>query len=631
MISGSLRIRILRSSLIVAAGACGLGLFLQRSVSSPAGLWLGGLAIVAVAAGVLHWTLGWHLGGFDDLLGAAQRMASGDTETRAPSSDSDVGRLGRYLNVLADAQRVSVHNAEGSRRKLEDLLASLPLEIALFDRRGAYLYEKPAECAPEADSRLALGMRPSELYRLRGEEPIGREIDDAIKQCLETGEAVRLQQRTCESVGGREFIRVYSPVEADRSDAVRVVGYGLDVTEQRRAESQLRERDEELRQAKQLETTGRLAGGVAHDFDELVTSILKSVELATGEDDLPEQAKERLEAIRAHAVEARVLTGQLLAFGRQQVLRPEVLDVTVIVREAEMMVRRVLGRHIRVESSHVDAAVNVDVDPTKLEQALMRLAMNARNAMSDGGCLTIRTDVERIERRPARAVGPFHAGTYAVITVGDTGAGIDEADLDRIFEPFFTSEAGDGRGLGLSVVEGTVSQSGGFIAVESKVGVGTTFRVFLPCVETPAVATNTEPATATHTSNGRVALVAATHDSLRTFSVDSLRSLGFEVYEAQDGSETIEWMRNAEGAVDLLVIDVAIEGVGAPDAVRVISSFRPDVHVIPVARSTKEALAHQATLGSVLHLSEPYESALLKRAVRHLADRPAPQTRARTT
>lgn len=600
-------------------------------MSSPAGLWTGGIAIVLAAAGLLHWTARRQLGGFEVLLSTAQRMAAGDTETRAVSSDSDIGRLARYLNVLADAQRVSVHNAEGSRRKLEELLASLPLEIALFDCRGAYLYEKPAECAPEADSRLALGMRPSELYQLRGEASIGHEIDDALKRCLETGEAVTLHQRTCESVGGREFVRVYSAVEPDRSDAVRVVGYGLDVTEQRRAEEQLRERDEELRQARQLETTGRLAGGVAEDFDELVTSILKSVDVATGADDLPRQAKDRLEAIRTHAVEARVLTGQLLAFGRRQVLRPEVLDVTVVVREAEMMVRRILGRHIRVDSAHVDTPVKVDIDSTKLEQALMRLALNARNAMSDGGCLTIRTDVERIETRPARAVGPFAPDTYAVITIGDTGGGIEEDDLDRIFEPFFTSEASDGRGLGLSVVEGTVSQSGGFIAVESEVGVGTTFRVFLPCVETAVGAPSSTPPTPAHASNGRVALVAATDDSLREFSADSLRRLGFDVSEARNGTETIEWMRNAAGAVDLLLIDVSIEGVGAPDAVRVIASFRPDVQVIPVARSTKEALAYQATLGSVLHLGEPYEAALLKRAVRHLVDRPAPQTRARAT
>jgi len=592
----------MRGGLLILGSALLLGGGLMATLDSTALRVVGGLAVFAGAAVALHALLRTALTSLDELLGTAQRMAAGEASVRAPSSDTEVGRLGRYLNVLVDRQKVTVGQVEGSRRKLEDLLGNLPLEIALFDAKGRYLYQKEGDDAESSDTRLSLGMSPPEWYALRGQEALGREIGSTVERCIQTSEPITLHHRGDDD--DREFTRVYTPVEAGRSDAVRVVGYGIDVSDQRQAEAKLREREEQLRQAQKLESIGRLAGGVAQDFEQLLASVLASAELALRADDLPEPARIGLETVRNDAQQAKVLTGQLLAFGRKQTLRPEVIDLTRLVRETEMMLRRLVGRHIRVESSHVDQELLVDVDPARLEQVVMRLALNARDAMSDGGTLTIKTELAVLEARPDGATGPFSAGAYAIVTVADTGAGIDREALAKIFEPFQAN--GNGRGLGLSAVEGTVSQSGGFLTVESEVGQGTIFKVHLSSVGPTHPTTRTEPAPTLLQDRG-TALVAAADDLFGDFVRRTVEQMGFVVLAAADGGEAIDIARNHDGPIELFVTDVAVPGVSAPDAVRVLHSFRPETRVLPVANSPESALVFQATLGSVTYLREPFE------------------------
>ncbi len=595
-----------------------LGINLAESSESTVFRLFGGLAILSLA-GLGFYVLGKRvLGSLDDLLSAAQRIAGGDYSLRAPSSDSEIGRLGRYFNVLVDRQKVTVGQVEGSRRKLEDLLGSLPIEIALFDAKGCYLYEKLDASAPYSDSRLALGMTPRELYAMRGQDVQGHEVQEAVEQCIESGEPVTLQQVVVSGDGAREFTRVFTPVDADRSDAVRVVGYALDVSEQRRAEATLREREEQLKRAQRLESVGRLAGGVAEDFDQLLTSILGAVEVGMGVDSVPELARENLEAVKSDTLRAKILVGQLLAFGRKQVLRPEIVDLSVLVREAEMMLRRIMGRHIRVDSTHVDEPLMVDVDPAKIEQVLMRLALNARDAMSDGGRLTIRTDVVELSERPKHATGPFEPGAYAVITVGDTGQGMDAATLLRVFEPFSTPTSGNGeRGLGLSAVEGTVSQSGGFLTAESEIGSGTVFRVHLKRVGlgVSAAAKPSSPQPTGEVARRGTALVAIASDLFREFTRRTLERAGFEVLAEKEGGAAIDLARDHERPITLFVVDVSVGGMSAADAVRVVTSFQPDIHVLPVAMSPQGSRDRRAALGRVHYLREPFESDDLVAAV----------------
>lgn len=615
--AGSLRIQQLSWMAGVLVAAVVASVVLATSVEAI-GARIGLVAlVVAIAGGLLYWLAGRMLAPLNELLEATQQIAGGDLSIRAPSSDTEIGRIGRYFNVLVDRQRVTVGQVEGSRKKLEKLLGSLPLEISLFDSKGRYLYHKLDSSAPDSvNARLAVGMTPMELCEVGAGVPsVAGEIEAAIARCMEKNEPTSLQGATGRLQDHRDFVRVFTPVDASPNDAVRVVGYGVDVSEQKKAEAQLRERDEQLRRAKEVESIGRLAGGVAKDFDDIASTILESVGLALGAEGLPPEAKTDLERVQDGAQKAKILTSQLLAFGRKQVLRPERVDVGHLVRESEMMFRRLIGRHIRVESEHADHTVLIDVDPSKLEQVLMRLVLNARDAMSEGGCLSLSTRVERLTALPAGATGDFAPGPYAVITVADTGPGMDPATLGRIFEPFFTTNtATSGRGLGLSAVEGTISQSGGLLSVESQVGVGTTFRIFFPCVGesgelTPP--TNTTPSPQGH---GTI-VVAAKDELLREFMRRALERAGFAVLTATDGNGAINTTRDHEGAVDVFLADVELSDMAVADVMRVVSSFRPDLRVVPFATSISDVVAHQPALGAVVLLQEPFESADLLKAV----------------
>jgi PAS domain S-box-containing protein len=416
---------------------------------------------------------------------------------------------------------------------------------------------------------------------------------------------------------------------AVRDETGRIVAYrGIlrDVTEQR-------ELEEQLRKAQRMEAVGQLAGGVAHDFNNLLTAIIGYAELGL-KSCPPESAHCRsFNEIVAAGEKAAALTRQLLAFARRQVLQPKVLDLNAAVASIHQLLRRTIGEHVELATELDPELGRVKADPGQIEQVLMNLAINARDAMPDGGRLTIRTANARLDPATARGPGKVAPGPYVLLTVSDTGCGMDEPTQSRIFEPFFsTKEPGKGTGLGLSTAYGIVKQSGGYIWTESQVGKGTTFAIYLPRVEHPVEAA--QPARPATTGGGcETILVVEDEQVVRDLTTQVLRGLGYRVMATPDAEEALRILDAADsnGAVDLLLTDLVLRGMSGLDLARRVAASRPRVKVLAMSGYTDEAVLRRDPLSAALSfIAKPFSPGALARKVRDVLDaapEPSPQTR----
>jgi two-component system cell cycle sensor histidine kinase/response regulator CckA len=364
-----------------------------------------------------------------------------------------------------------------------------------------------------------------------------------------------------------------------------------------------------LDQAQRLQSVGELAGGIAHDFNNLLTAI------AGAADDLAahvaEPGQEDLAQIKGSAARGASLVRQLLAFGGQQTLQPRVLALNDAVRDAASLLRRLLGRGIVLRLELEEPGRQVNVDPTQLDQVLVNLAVNARDAMSEGGTLTIATGRRLLLQAETQDGLTIPAGRYATIEVRDTGAGIPPTVLPRIFEPFFTTKRGaGGTGLGLSTVHGIVRQSGGYLFVRSEVGRGTVFRITLPRHEAgfDASAPGTpKAAPAVPRGLGRLLLVED-EPAVRRLAARALRRAGWEVVEAGDGDEALEM---PDGPLVLLVSDVIMPGTDGPSLVRALRKRRPGLPAILISGYADAAQRQALAREDICFLAKPFAMAEL--------------------
>jgi signal transduction histidine kinase/CheY-like chemotaxis protein len=388
-----------------------------------------------------------------------------------------------------------------------------------------------------------------------------------------------------------------------------------------RASAEADQRARELTQSQKMEAIGRLAGGVAHDFNNLLTVISGRAELLL--DELPPEhpSRDHAEQIERTSARGAGLTHQLLAFSRQQVLRPRVLDLNATVVELEKMLGRVIGEDVHVELRLEAGLGRVLADASQVEQVLMNLAVNARDAMPRGGRLTFRTASARLDAGAAERLA-MPAGPCVVLEVQDTGTGMDEATRLRIFEPFFTTkEAGKGTGLGLATVYGIVRQSGGAIEVESASGAGTTFRLFLPCVdaaERPVL----PPAAAGDPDTGdETILLLEDEGSVRELAERQLTDRGYRVLAVAKCAEALELAEQHDGPIDLLLTDVVLPQMSGPEVAERLGVLRPAVKVLYVSGYTDDALGGHGVLGpGIALLTKPFTSAQLGRKVREVLD-----------
>jgi two-component system, cell cycle sensor histidine kinase and response regulator CckA len=561
-----------------------------------------------------------------DLLGDSPAATALD-----PSSDGGTGRAeatlkrqdGGTVDLLLVQERVEISGVVTYRGAAYDLGPQRELErrLTLSGQRFQHFFDK----APIGVALLDLDGRVTENNRAfaailanGGGEIQGRPVVDLVKP--DSREAVANGLRNLGDpdrptapievrIDGKEetVASLYlARLEDEHGTGAGLICHIIDLTEQKRLEAQ-------FAQSQKMQAVGQLAGGIAHDFNNLLTAMIGFCDLLLLRHRPGDQSFADIMQIKQNANRAANLVRQLLAFSRQQTLQPRVLNVADALTELSHLLRRLIGENIELKMIHGRELGLVRVDQGQLEQVIINLAVNARDAMPQGGALTIRTGNFTAANPVRRGAETMPAGDYVRIEVGDTGTGIPPEIIDRIFEPFFsTKEVGAGTGLGLSTVYGIVRQTGGFVFVDSRTGQGAVFNIYLPVhAEEAEEAAAPQPHEAEAagrdlTGIGTILLVED-EDAVRLFGARALRNKGYEVLEARSGEEALELMAGEERPIDLLITDVVMPRMDGPALIRAVRERWPRMKVIYISGYAEDAFRKRLDETGAIHfLPKPF-------------------------
>lgn len=446
----------------------------------------------------------------------------------------------------------------------------------------------------------------------------------AVEQLKTTGAVAPWETETLRKDGSR--VPILSG--AAMLDDLKYVGFIVDLTERKQAEEgrklaeeALRQSEEQLRQAQKMEAVGRLAGGVAHDFNNILSVILSYSELIIGTLRPNDPLRDDMEEIRKAALRAAGLTRQLLMFSRQQIVQPKVIDLNDVLKNMDQMLRRIVGEDIELGWIPANRLGRVRADPGYIEQVIMNLVVNARDAMPIGGKLTIETANIELDETYAHSHLQVKPGRYVMLAVTDTGSGMDKETQARIFEPFFTTkEKGKGTGLGLSTVFGIVQQSGGHIWVYSELGLGTTFKVYLPRVDADIDVTRDLVASGVLHGTETILLVED-EQQVRTVLVGALRQFGYRVIEAQHAGEALLICEQQTDPIQLLLTDVVMPQMSGPELAKRLALARSGMKVLCMSGYTDDSIVrHGALEEGVAFIQKPVTPKSLARKVREVLD-----------
>src|SRR5215467_9236295 len=413
------------------------------------------------------------------------------------------------------------------------------------------------------------------------------------------------------------------PIRDERGDLTGYVKVTRDITEKLRQEDALERARNSAIQSQKMEAVGQLTGGVAHDFNNLLTSILGTADLLNQRDDLPDDVKAHLLSIIRSADRGASLTQRLLAFSRRQALEPRQLDVNRLVGGMSDLLRRTLGESVSIETILAGGLWKTSVDPNQLENALLNLAINARDSMASGGKLTIETGNTYLDDDYAAMHAEVTAGQYVLIAVSDTGLGMPEEVIGRAFEPFYTTKPeGQGTGLGLSQVYGFVKQSGGHIKIYSELDSGTSVKIYLPRdnAEAKAVDRVRPRVDVSVLANGETILVVEDDEDVRNFTRTALVSLGYRVYEAPDAVSGLEMLAE-HPQIALLLSDVGLPGMNGRRLAEEAHARRPEIKVLYTTGYARNAIVHHGLIDPGVNLlPKPYTIQALGRKVRQVLE-----------
>ena len=418
-----------------------------------------------------------------------------------------------------------------------------------------------------------------------------------------------------------EISLTLSPIRGSDGKINGISAIARDMSERRRAEAALLRTEQQLREAQKMEAVGLLAGGIAHDFNNLLSVIVGYTELVL-ESLAPEHpARSDLLEVRSASASAVSLTRQLLAFSRRQMLQPRVINLNQIIGNLERMLRRLIGAHVSL-ALHLSADLGrVSADPSQIEQVVMNLAINGRDAMPQGGTLTITTANVTLDDEHADELN-LTSGDHVMLAVSDTGCGIDQATKERIFEPFFTTkEKGKGTGLGLSTALGIVQQSKGAIEVDSAPGLGTTFRIYLPRTERPAQSAYSVPPARDGRKGWETVLLVEDDDQVRALARTALRRCGYQVLESYHGEHALQVCHQYTGTIHLLLTDVVMPRMGGRELADRIAAIRPKTKVLFMSGYASDVVSQGGKLDEgVALLHKPITPTSLAAKVREVLD-----------
>jgi PAS domain S-box-containing protein len=540
--------------------------------------------------------------------------ASGNLAARLDVSGSDeLAFLGTAINgMLEDLEKSQAERHEG-RTRLAVLMERMPAILWTTDKNLRYTSAVGAGLE-------TLGLRSGELTGqtifeyFQTENPEFPSIAAHLKALAGESLTYQLewQKRVLES-----HVR---PLRSSEGDLLGVIGVALDITEREQLGNQ-------LRQSQKLQAVGELAGGVAHDFNNLLMVVKGHAEMLTerlfsGATGKEEAVRHNVEQIQQAAERAAGLTRQLLAFSRLQVLHPRVLALNEVVGSMIQMVSRVIGENIELVFLPGANLARVKADPSQIEQVVLNLVVNARDAMPDGGRLTIETSNVDLDSSYASQHVVVEPGHYVMLTVSDTGCGIDAATQARIFEPFFTTkEQGRGTGLGLATVYGVVKQSGGYIWVYSEVGHGTTFKIYLPQVMAPAEKLAAEKTVKGPEPGTETILLVEDEESVRELVSEYLSARGYRVLEAADGVQALQIASAHKGDIQLLITDVVMPRLSGRELAARVAATRPGLKVLYISGYTDDSIFRHGVLeGGMSFLQKPFNLKALATKVREVLE-----------
>ena len=406
-------------------------------------------------------------------------------------------------------------------------------------------------------------------------------------------------------------------IRDEKGSPIYIATVTRDLSDRRRAEEEREKLKEQLFHLQKMESVGRLAGGVAHDFNNLLTVINGYSQILLGKLNPSDPIRANIEEIHKAGERAGTLTRQLLAFSRKQVLNPRTVDLNGIVRQMHPMLQRLVTEDVGVELTLENAIGMVSVDPHQIENVILNLVINSRDAMPKGGTILLETSVVELDEDYARLHAEARPGKFVVLAVSDNGEGMDEETQGRIFEPFFTTKpSGHGTGLGLSTVQGVVAQSGGHINVYSEKGHGTTFRLYLPAAVAEEAPAEGEPAGAAEGGSETI-LVVEDMPAVRTFAVEVLRSYGYQVVSAGNAAEALLIFEREKGRVDLVLTDVVMPNVSGAELAKQLAKRQPDLKVLFMSGFTNNVILRGESLEQGVNVIEkPFRAEDLAEKVR---------------
>jgi two-component system, cell cycle sensor histidine kinase and response regulator CckA len=531
------------------------------------------------------------------------------------------------FNLYTIYQQVQIHRIRRQLSNQEQMFRLITENaedlITVVDRTGKRLYDSPGyNRLGYSNEELKGGSVPEQVH------PDDREALIAARtETFKTGVGPRVEYRFRRKDGEwRTLESTRSPVRNELGEIENVVIVSRDITERKMAEDLLRRRDEQLRQAQKMEAVGRLSGGIAHDFNNLLGVIIgysESIEYRMAPND---PLRKSAEEIRKAGERAASLTHQLLAFSREQALQPQVLDLNALVTDMGKMLRRVIGLHIELTTKLSTELGQVKAEQSQIEQVIVNLVVNARDAMPEGGKLLIETSHLDVTENLASSFAFLKPGPYVLLTVTDTGIGMDANTRRHIFEPFFTTKGpGKGTGLGLATVYGVVKQSGGGVIVESEPGKGSTFKIFLPQTQEPATSAAPDKISVKGSMGTGTILLVDDEEALLNLTAERLTECGYTVLPARDGIHALEIARSFNGSIHLLLTDIMMPRMGGLALARSMAELRPGIRLaFMTGHAEREGSYREALRSGAESIQKPFNLERLIRLVEQMLDT-APQ------